>query len=466
MGGNPARGVTPRGAVAVATAAGLAVTVISLLPLASVAYRSSTMHVAIETAASLIALLGAVLLIGRFLRAPMQSELVLAGSLLLLGLTNLCFSVIPWVADDQLGSFDTWAPIAGRLLGAAGIAAGSLLPAVPVWRPGRALVQMLGAVLTVLLVIGVAGAALAPHLPVGIDPEVPPSPTGPELAGEPAVLVTQVVAMVLYAIAAVGFARRAERTADELMSWLAAAAVVAVFSRLNYFLFPSIYSEWVYAGDFLRLAFFALILAGALREITAYQREMAELAVHRERRRIARELHDGIAQELAYIRVQAHRLRRESDDPAARIMEAADRALDESRHAIATLARPVNASLDSSVAHAAEEVAAREGVAVQLHLEAGLQAPDAVHDALSRIVREAVGNAARHGGASSIEIRLARSDQLNLTIEDDGAGLRGKEPNGSGFGLVSMRERASALRGTVELSQGGERGVRLEVRLP
>jgi signal transduction histidine kinase len=423
--------------------------------------------VAIETAATLVALLVAVLLIGRFFRAPLQSELVLAGSLLLLGLTNLCFSVIPWVADQQLGGFDTWAPIAGRLLGAAGLAAGSVLPAAPVRRPPqRALWHALGAVAATLLLIGVAGAALAPHLPVGVDPDVPPDPSGPDLVGEPSVLVTQVVAMVLYAIAAFGFARRAERTADELMTWLAAAAAVAVFSRLNYFLFPSINSEWVYAGDFLRLAFYALILAGVLREITAYQHELAELAVHRERRRIARELHDGIAQELAFIRTQAYRLRPRADDPAARILEAADRALGESRHAIATLARPVNASLAESVAQAAAEVASRDAIALQLHLDPGLQAPDAVHDALSRIVREAVGNAIRHGGANSIEVTLARSDELQLTIEDDGAGLRGEQPNGSGFGLVSMRERAETLGGTVELSQGGERGVRLEVRLP
>jgi signal transduction histidine kinase len=466
MSRTPISGLAPLQVVALATAAGSAVTLVSLLPLTGVAYRSPTLHVAIETAATFIALLVAVLLAGRFLRAPMRSELILAGSLLLLGLTNLCFSVIPWVADDQPGTFDTWAPIAGRLIGAAGIAVGAMLPAVPVWHPRRALLQALGAVAATLLVIGVAGAALAPHLPVGIDPDVPPDPSGPDLVGEPSVLVTQVVAMALYAIAALGFARRAGRTGDELMSWLAAAAVVAVFSRLNYFLFPSINSEWVYAGDFLRLAFYALILAGALREITAYQREVAELAVHRERRRIARELHDGIAQELAYIRSQAHRLRPRADEPAAHIMEAAERALDESRHSIATLARPVNAPLDTSVAQAAEDVAARAGVAVRLHLERGLQAPDAVHDALSRIVREGVGNAARHGGAKLIDITLARLEQLELTIEDDGAGLRGKQPNGTGFGLVSMRERAEALGGTLELSQGSERGVRLEVRLP
>jgi len=447
-------------------AAGLAVTLVTFLPVTGFAYHSSTTHVAIETAATLIALLVAVLLVGRFVRAPMEPDLVLAASLLLLALTNLCFSVIPWVADDELGSFDTWAPIFGRLIGAAGIAVGALMAPRPVWQPRRALLKASWAVGAILVAIGLATAALAPHLPVGIDPGVSPDPSGPALVGEPSVLAIQVVAMVLYAIAAFGFARRAKRTADELMTWLAAAATIAVFSRLNYFLFPSGNSEWVYAGDLLRLAFYAVILIGALREITAYQRELSELAVHRERRRIARELHDGIAQELAFIRSQAYRLRPEGDDPASNIMKAAERALDESRHAIATLARPVNASLDVSVAQAAEEVAARDGIDVGLHLEPGLQVPDAVHDALGRIVREAVGNAVRHGGADSVEVTLARSSQLQLVVEDNGVGLRCEQPNGTGFGLVSMRERAEALGGTVELCSGTRCGARLEVRLP
>lgn len=444
----------------------MAVTLVSLLPVTGVAYRSTTLHVAIETAATLVALLVAVLLLGRFLRSPMRPELVLAGSILLLGLTNLCFAVIPMIADDQMGSFDTWAPIAGRLLGAAGIAVGSLLQPVPVWHPRRALLHMFGVVAATLLLVGIASTLLAPHLPVGIDPDVAPDPSGPALVGEPSVLVSQVIALGLYSLAAFGFARRAERTGDELMKWLAAAAAVGAYSRLNYFLFPSIYSEWVYAGDFLRLVFYALILIGGLREITAYQREAAELAVHRERRRIARELHDGIAQELAFIRTQAHHLRPGADDSAAHILEAADRALDESRHAIATLARPVNASLDVSVAQAAEEVAARSRTALQLELEPGLQAPDAVHDALGRIVREAAGNAIRHGHAKTVKVTLARSDHLTLTIEDDGSGMRAAPPNGSGFGLTSMRERAEALGGTLQLSPGQGRGLRVAVTLP
>jgi len=457
----------PRRAVALATAAGLAVTAMSLLPFTEVAYRSSTLHVAIETAATLIALVVAVLLFGRFVRAPMRPELVLAASLLLLALTNLFFSVIPWVADpENPGSYETWAPIVGRLLGLSGLAVGALLPVVPVRRPQQALLRAFAWVGAALLTTGVVVAVLAPHLPVGVDPGLSPDSSSLELVGDPGVLVSQLVCLILSLVAAYGFARRAERTADELMTWLAAAAVLGAFSRLNYFLFPSIYSEWVYVGDFLRIAFYALILIGALQEIGAYQRELSEMAVHRERRRIARELHDGLAQELAFISSQAQRLAGSGDESTVRIADAAARALDESRQAIATLARPVDASLDASVAQAAEEVAWRDGIDVRLELDVDLRAPDAVHDALMRIVREAVHNAARHGGARSVTVGLTGSDGFRLTVVDDGDGFPAAELNGTGFGMTSMRERAEALGGRVEVTPGAERGVRVEVWLP
>ena len=464
MGTLPIGGQTPRRAVALAIAAGAVVTLLSLVPLTSVAYHSLTLHVAIETAATLIALLAAALLIGRYFRAPTQSELVLAASLLLLALTNLCFSVIPWVVDEQPGSFDTWAPIAGRLLGAAGLAIAPFAGTGRLENAERAAARTLGAILAVLVVIGVAGAALAPHLPVGIDPGLRPDTSGVDLVGEPALLVAQLISLFLYSVAAIGFAGRAERTGDELMSWLAAAMTVAAFSRLNYFLFPSLNSEWVYTGDFLRLAFYALMLAGALREITGYQHDLAEVAVYRERRRIARELHDGLAQELAFIISRAHQLAAEREEPAAHIARAAERALGESRHAIATLARPLEAGLDASVAQAAEEVAARERVRLELDLEPGLVVHDSVHDAFMRIVREAVSNAIRHGHARSVRIRLTRADELVLGIEDDGLGL-GEGP-GPGFGLISMRERAHALGGTLDVAPRRPNGVRVEVRLP
>src|SRR5919112_3313150 len=141
MAGGGTDSLGPRRAVAFAASAGLAVTLVSLLPVTSVAYRSHTLHVAIETAVTLIALLAGLLVLGRFRRAPALRDGVIAAALLMLALTNLCFSVVPWIADQQPGSFDTWTPIAGRLIGAAGLAFGAWLPATPVRRPRAAVIR-------------------------------------------------------------------------------------------------------------------------------------------------------------------------------------------------------------------------------------------------------------------------------------------------------------------------------------
>jgi signal transduction histidine kinase len=458
---------TPRQAVLLAAGMGGAVTIlVAALPFTSFAYRSHALHTAIETAATLTALLAGVLVLGRFLRQPTLRELVLAGGLVLLGVTNFLYSLIPALVDATPGSFDTWSPLAGRLLGAVALALATILPATSVRRPRRALVHALGGVAAVVVVMGVGGALLAPVLPTGIDPDLSPeSSSRPRVVGEPVVLAVQLVAMLLYAAAAAGFVRRAEQTGDELMTWLAVGTTLLAFARLNYFLFPSIYSEWVYTGDFLRLAGYLVVLAGAFREIFGYQRELAEAAVHRERRRIARELHDGLAQELAFISSQARRFTGSADRELGRhVARAAERALDESRLAITTLTRPVNAPLDASVARAAEDVAHRAGVEVELDLAQGIEAPDSVHDAFVRIVREAITNAARHGSAQAVAVRLTARDGVLLTIEDDGSGLPAETSNG--FGLLSMRERADGLGGTLQVSPGRERGVRVEVRLP
>jgi signal transduction histidine kinase len=467
MRSTPKRVPTPHEAVAIAAAMGAAVTIlIAALPFTSFAYRSPGLHTAIETAATLTALLAGVLVLGRFLRQPTLRELVLAGGLLLLGVTNLLYSLVPALLDATPGSFDTWSPLVGRLLGAVALALATILPATPLPQRRRALVHAICGVAVVVVAMGLIGALLAPVLPTGIDPDLSPeSSSRPRVVGEPVVLAMQLVAMMLYAAAAVGFMRRAEETRDELMTWLAVATTLLAFARLNYFLFPSIYSQWVYTGDFLRLAGYLAVLVGAFREIFGYQRVLADAAVHSERRRIARQLHDGLAQELAYISRQAHRFTGSADSDLARhVARAAERALDESRLAITTLTRPVDAPLDASVAQAAEDVAHRAGVQVQLDLAEGVEAPDSVHDAFARIVREAITNAARHGGAKAVAVRLAADDCVRLTIEDDGSGLSGKRTNG--FGLLSMRERADGLGGTLEVSPGREGGVRVEVQVP
>jgi signal transduction histidine kinase len=183
---------------------------------------------------------------------------------------------------------------------------------------------------------------------------------------------------------------------------------------------------------------------------------VADAAVLEDRRRIARDLHDGLAQELAFIVA-------ETSGPAAK---AAERALDESRRAIAALTRRVDEPLDVALLQAAEEVAHRVGTQVRFDGERVPDVPGETREALIRIVREAVTNAARHGGAERVRIELANGDGLRLRIADDGAGFVPGATRPGGFGLVSMRERAEALGGSFQVESEPGAGTAIEVVVP
>ena len=125
------------------------------------------------------------------------------------------------------------------------------------------------------------------------------------------------------------------------MRWLGAGCALAAVARVDYVLFPSLYSDFVHLGDTFRLGFYLCLLVGAAREVRSY---WARAAVLEDRRRLARDLHDGLTQELTYLYAQAQRLQTHPDDRriAHQISGAAGRAIDEARHAIGALTRPAD----------------------------------------------------------------------------------------------------------------------------
>ena len=453
-----------------AAGAGVLTLVVSVLSIVDFAYHGPAMHVTLETAGALVLLLSTYLVLGRFRRSGDRFDLALVASLTLLALSNLCFSAIPAAVGSGRTTFSTWATLFGTLVAAASFAFTAAVPQARLRRPRREELRALAGCLVALGTIA-GGVAFASELPRGIDPALRPEGLwSPGLQGNRVLVGAQLVAAGCFGFAAWRFTRRAEQTGDELLRWLAAGLVLAAFARLNYFLFPSRYSEWIYTGDILRFGFHLALLTGAALEIRIYQRGFAEAAVLDERRRVARQLHDGLGQELAFIVMQARRLasKREEDKALAHLATAGEQALAESRHAITVLSNPAEEPLDVSVARVADEIADRAGVTLEIDLAPGLHVNPAAQQELLRILREAMTNAARHGEARTISVTLSCDDGLKLCVADDGAGFEPDAPRTPwrSVGLTSMRERAEALGGELRIDSQPGSGARIEVVLP
>lgn len=211
------------------------------------------------------------------------------------------------------------------------------------------------------------------------------------------------------------------------------------------------------------------LLQLALSNWLAHER-LERQATAEERRRIARELHDGLAHELAYIASQTHQSVRNGTSllDVQELAGAADRALDEARRAITVLSARTPQSLVQAITQTTEDLGARLKVDVELNLSDDIEMPGEVTEHLLRILREAVTNAATHGSPSRVFVGLQNGNGVHFVIEDDGCGFDAANlpPLRRGFGLRSMEERAVSVGARLTLDTAPGRGTRVRVDFP
>ncbi len=232
---------------------------------------------------------------------------------------------------------------------------------------------------------------------------------------------------------------------------------------------------------------FLLLLVGqgaAGFEANRLQQKAEQVAVLEERARIARDLHDGFIQSLAGIdlRVEALKLLLQRDPnriPRALedLHQAVDQGYREVRHYLAVLRNEGRQADDlaATLDRLAEEFATRDHLAVHVVGAAAVTglSPEASYD-VTQIVREALRNAVRHGGATEAVVKLGmRATQCVLVVRDNGRGFA--DANGArdaeGFLAASahpwsIRERTAAMGGTLRVWSQPGRGAEITVTLP
>ncbi|HEX6749542.1 MAG TPA: MASE1 domain-containing protein [Longimicrobium sp.] len=199
-------------------------------------------------------------------------------------------------------------------------------------------------------------------------------------------------------------------------------------------------------------------------------------AQEEERSRVAREIHDDAGQQLAALAFEVSALQRRLEAAHPEETDALA-TLERSIEALAAGIRGISHRLHPSVlefaglaaalrSHCAE---AAEGMGIAIHLEVGPRMERVPHDtalAAYRIVQEALRNV-RHAGAANAWVKVSRvRRELRVRVRDDGRGMRDGPPAPGGLGLVSMRERARLVGGTLWVTSPSRGGTSIEARLP
>jgi len=201
-------------------------------------------------------------------------------------------------------------------------------------------------------------------------------------------------------------------------------------------------------------------------------------AQEKERTRIARELHDDINQRIALVTVELDELQlsnRNLDSEARRRMKTLVKHVSDIGMEVQAISHRLHSSkleilgVVAACRSFCREVAERSKVTVDFSEEGTPRGvPQDVSLCLFRILQESLNNAIKHSGAQHFEVRLRGvSDEIQLTVRDCGVGFDAPAAlSGQGLGLISMRERASLVKGTISITSKPMAGTEITLLVP
>ena len=272
-------------------------------------------------------------------------------------------------------------------------------------------------------------------------------------------------------------------------AFTALGLVILAVAEVQYALWPSVYTNLVTISDVMRLVAYTVLLAGAFADQSSDLRALrsayaaldrmrvneAERATLEERARLAREIHDGLAQHLWFAKLKFERLSSTLSDEerplANEVTQALDAAIVEAREALVTM----RSSLEEDVPFAdmlertIDDFESRSGLRVEYTASTGIPATLAprVQVELLRIVSEALNNVRKHADATLVRVNSeVVGGELLVTVTDNGRGFSQTEAFDQGMGLQGMRERARLIGGSLLVRSEIAGGTTIEVRAP
>jgi signal transduction histidine kinase len=430
-----------------------------------VATYAPALRAAVETMIVIAGLTSAWLLKAQFARTRRYRDLVLFGSLLMFALVEFLGYLLPAALDVSAGTLGTLG-LWGSALAAAALAHGAFTPAErtvggdrrPVALVAVGSVVAVGAAEVLSLAFGGAltSAVNRPIPGIALALKYPPA----------AILAAAIGALLALAALALARAHRREPGLDSRLALLAGAAVLLAAARFYSLPLPWLSPDWISPRDAVRLLAFVLVLAAVIRHELLVHAGIARAAAAAERRRVAQDLHDSLAQDLALIAAHGPMMANHfgGEHP---VIVAAQRALAVSRGTINHLSDPGRSTTREALEAVADELRSRFKIAITVTGDLEAEPAPHVRQDLCRIAREAIANAARHGGAGYVIVTLRQTPQgITMTVSDDGLGIRVLSSAEEGFGIGSMRERVAALGGQLTIKRSSKRGTELEATVP
>jgi signal transduction histidine kinase len=425
-------------------------------PVLQAEYDLPSLRLVLQTTMCLAGMLVAVLAVVRFSVEGQRVDLLLASGFFVISLSEV-FVIGPQLGGQAVHSAEGWSSLLGGMLGQALVAAAPLVRGRSKYRDWA----IANAVAIAGVVLIAAWAALS-----STGSALPPLNL-PDAVSKPFYLTTVLALQACIALVAViGWAERFRRHRDDLAQWLALGFTLSLFAALQLVFQPVLASRYVSQGDFLRMVSYALILVGAWRAIrfAEFGRVVAE-----ERARVARDIHDGLAQYLFAVATHAAMIEAGAplEDAVPKLKRAATLAQQEARFAILALSSASGtAPFDAALRRYVEILTADGSLEVELDIDTSTRlAPDEQIE-IFRIVQEGLANVRRHSNATSAEVTIGQRafGERYVTITDDGEGFDGGE-DAAGQGLKNMRARAASIEGGFSLRSVPGRGTALEVVL-